>query len=370
MEKKLIELEGYISLSTKEEIVSQWDHYKWGKKLEPVFGKNILIKEETIECLKNSREKTSIWKITISNQTETFPVVLKIFKPPLKENHIVEINMYRKASSIFQEFMPKLYWIEESVNKGEIWMLSEFLPLIRGQIKLTPEHLYQIIPTVAKFHALTFEKRILDYKETLDSWVPLYNSVMMAKERVLHIEKTREILDLSVNNDILREKIEPKYDILRKIYSKGPIFFPELLEAGQCLIHGDLHLQNICGKFDLSNENSATIQFIDWESAKYAPCWYDLVVLVELLIDFRKDWHKKAEDIRSNCAVLYSHEMRKYGITFSEEPVKLLKMAYLQRALEKRVLNHLRRVMRGEQSKLLNRYLDKIELWGKELDLY
>ena len=93
------------------------------------------------------------------------------------------------------------------------------------------------------------------------------------------------------------------------------------------------------------------IQLIDWESVKYAPVWYDLVVLVELLIDFRKDWHKKADDIRSHCLHLYSKEMKKHGITFSEDPLNLLKMTYLQRTLEKRLLNHLRRVLNGEKER-------------------
>ena len=55
--------------------------------------------EKQMECLKNSREKTSIWKFMITDGVETLPVVLKIYKLPLKENHTVEINMYQKAKS-------------------------------------------------------------------------------------------------------------------------------------------------------------------------------------------------------------------------------------------------------------------------------
>ena len=50
------------------------------------------------------------------------------------------------------------------------------------------------------------------------------------------------------------------------------------------------------------------IRLIDWESGKIAPCWYDLVVLVEILIDFRSDWQKNEEEIRSQCVHLYTRK--------------------------------------------------------------
>ena len=94
-----------------------------------------------------------------------------------------------------------------------------------------------------------------------------------------------------------------------------------------------------------------------------------LVILVEILIDFRKDWQKNEEDIRNHCVHLYREEMKKYGIYFKENPLKLLKMTYLQRTLEKKLAKHLERVLRGEKSALLKRYLEKIVIWGKELGL-
>ena len=91
------------------------------------------------------------------------------------------------------------------------------------------------------------------------------------------------------------------------------------------------------------------IRLIDWESAKICACWYDLVVLVEILIDFRSDWQKMKRRFELNVCI-YMRGNEKYGITFNENPLRLLKMAYLQRTLEKKLANHLQRVLDGEKS--------------------
>ena len=356
-------------MSNKDEIIRLWRRLGWNDKFEMLLGKDVELVEKQIECLKDSRKKTSIWRLMITDGMKMVPIVLKIYKPPLKENHIVEINMYQKASNALQEFMPQVYWIEPNVNKGEIWMFIEYVKPLRGQIKLSPKHFDNIIPTVAKFHAATFENRIEQYGDIFDSWLPIYDSKSMALERSKHIEKTKEYLDLAMRDPGLRGLVEPSYPVIQQILQKGPIFFPEMMESGQSLIHGDLHIHNISCQNPSENLNWG-IQFVDWESAKYAPGWFDLVVLVEILIGFRKDWQNEAEDIRKRCVHLYSEEMKKYAITFQTDPLQLLKMTYLQRTLEKRLLNHLRRVLRGEKSILLERYLEKTMLWGKELGLY
>jgi thiamine kinase-like enzyme len=356
-------------LSSKAEIIRQWRHFGWKDKFKKILGKNVTLLDNQIECLKNSREKTSIWKLMITDGMETTPIVLKIYKPPLKENHTVEMNMYQKASKALHEFMPQVYLIEPNVNSGEIWMFIEYVKPLRGQIKLAPKNFDNIIPTVAKFHASTFENRILQHGDIFDSWLPNYDSKSMALERSKHIEKTKEYLDLAMKDSSLRGMVKPRYDSIQQILQKGPIFFPEMMESGQSLIHGDLHIHNISCQ-NTSEKQDWGIRLVDWESAKYATGWFDLVVLVEILIDFRKDWHNEAEDIRKHCVHLYSEEMKKHGITFQTDPLQLLKMTYLQRTLEKRLLNHLRRVLRGEKSVLLERYLEKTMVWGKELGLY
>ena len=247
----------------------------------------------------------------ITDGMKTIPIVLKIYKPPLKENHIVEMNMYQKANKALHEFMPQVYWIEPNVNAGEIWMFIEYVKPLRGQIKLVPKHFDNIIPTVAKFHAATFENRISQHGDIFDSWLPSYDSKSMALERSKHIEKTKEYLDLAMKDPSLRGLVEPSYPVIQKILQKGPIFFPEMMESGQSLIHGDLHIHNISCQNASERSRTGEIRFVDWESAKYAPGWFDLVVLVEILIDFRKDWHKDAEGIRKHCVHLYSEEMKK-----------------------------------------------------------
>ncbi|WP_432353149.1 phosphotransferase [Sporosarcina sp. A2] len=356
-------------MSSKDEIVRQWKYFGWSEKLDTVLGSESHLLEGEIECLKNSREKTSIWKLMITDGKETIPIVLKIYKPPLKENHKVEMNMYQKATRFLQEFMPKVYYMQQDVNDGEIWLFIEYVRPLRGQITLTPKHYTNIIPTVAKFHASTFENHILQHGRVSDTWLPRYDSKKLALDRSKHIEKTKHYLDLAMVEDSLREVIKPYYTNLHKMLDKGPLFFPELLENGQSLIHGDLHIHNI-SCHNVHESEPWRIQLVDWESAKYAPGWFDLVVLVEILIDFRKDWKKDAETIRTQCMQLYSEEMNKHGIVFQTEPLELLKMAYLQRTLEKRLLNHLRRVVRGEESKLLEKYLEKTKSWGKEFGLY
>jgi hypothetical protein len=362
-------LGGIYALSSQEEILKLWNQFGWKKKFEFFSNHEVSLSEDKIECLKNSREKTSIWKLILTDGINSLPVVLKIFKPPFNEKHSAEINMYRSGYTAMAEFMPKMYWIEERVNDGEIWLFTEFIQPLRGQIKLSPKHLDLIIPTVAKFHARTFGDRITRHHDAFDYWLPRYDSAQANKERSKHIEKTKEYLDLAMKDPGLREIVEPGYNAIQTILQKGPIFFPEIMEAGQCLIHGDLHLLNLCCQNGRDEENW-NIQMIDWESAKYAPCLFDMVVLVELLIDFRTDWHKKEDEIRSHCMLLYTQEMQKEGITFQTDTLKLLKMTYLQRTLEKRLLNHLRRVLNGEQSVLLKRYIKKINSWGKELGLY
>ena len=357
-------------MNSLEEIIKCWKQFDWEKKLGNVLGKKVNLVEESIECLKNTREKTSIWKMVLSDGKEFYPIVLKIYKLPLKENHRLEINMYQKAYSIYHEFMPQLYWLEPLVNGNETWMFTECLQPLRGQIKLAPHHLERIIPTVAKFHSITFDKQFLQHADLFDNTLPHFDSEEKVKERTKAIKKAKENLDLAMKDPNLRELVAPRYKIIKKILKKGPVFFSEITESGQCLIHGDLHVHNICCENANDAEENWKVSLIDWESAKHYPCWYDLVVLVELLIDFRSDWQKREEEIRSQCVQLYCQEMLKYGITFSEDPLRLLKMAYLQRTLEKKLSSHLQKVLDGGNSTLLKRYLEKIEVWGKELGLY
>lgn len=346
-------------MSGKNEIKELWGNLNLGQKFKTRPNQTVSLDKRKIVCMKNSREMTSLWKLSVKDQDKKeIPVCLKIYKSLKKEHQQVEMNMYKKAYPLFHDFMPQVYFIESGVNGEETWLFTEYLQLLKEQIKITPAYFDDLIPTVAKLHALTFDKRYDPHEHIFSRWLPHYDSKQMADERIHHIDATKVCLDEAMNHSHLRSIIEPYYASFQKILQKGPDFFSELIEAGQSVIHGDLNVRNIgCRKF------------IDWESAKYAPCWFDIVVLVEIFIDFRRDWHNHADEIRQHCVNLYANEMQKRGIAFRTAPLTLLKMAYLQRALEKRLLNHLRRELRGEKSVLLPRYVDKIAMWGKESGL-
>ena len=179
--KILIVIGGIYPLNNLEEIVSHWQHVNWDKKLSKAFGKSVHLIQDRIEVLKNSREKTSIWRLAMTDGIEHFPIVLKIFKMPLKEKHSLEISMYTKAYSLYHEYIPKLYGLEPNEDSQEIWMVTEYVKPLRGQIKLAPHHLERIIPTVAKFHAQTFGNRFLQHANLFDTSLPKFDSPERSK---------------------------------------------------------------------------------------------------------------------------------------------------------------------------------------------
>src|SRR5699024_3970993 len=172
-----------------------------------------------------------------------------------------------------------------------------------------------------------------------------------------------------MKNQRVRKVLEPHNDVRQNVLQQGPIVFPEIIEAGQSLIHGDMHIHNI-SCHNATEAQDWRIRFVTWESVKYAPAWFDIVVLVYLLLDFCRDCGIDGEESRKKYVDVYSKQIEKYGVTFSSDPLNLLKMTYLQRTLEKKLSNHIRRMLRGEKSPLLAKYLQKINDWGKELGLY
>ena len=55
----------------------------------------------------------------------------------------------------------------------------------------------------------------------------------------------------------------------KHILQRGPDYFPELLQAGKSIIHGDLQTPNM----GCSNVGEAVwdIKFLDWEGARLRP---------------------------------------------------------------------------------------------------
>ena len=57
-------------MNSLEEIIRCWKQFDWEEKLKQVLGKKVKLVEERIECLKNTREKTSIWKLVLTDGKE------------------------------------------------------------------------------------------------------------------------------------------------------------------------------------------------------------------------------------------------------------------------------------------------------------
>ncbi|ENQ3106346.1 phosphotransferase [Bacillus cereus] len=334
------------------------------EKLSYSMNKRVAIDYGKIECLKSTR-RSSIYKLFITSGANNVPIVLKVYNSTDYKNE-VEINIYDTAYPVLKEFLPEIYHIEK--NGDETWIFMEFVRQIRGQITFLPKHFDYIIPAVAKLHARTFEDNSKKHKDVWKSWLPIYESSRMRNDRTKQIEKTIDFLNDGMKDDRISGIIKPYYKSLIKLCNKGPDFFPELFQNGSSITHGDLHLQNICSN-NVTLHAPWNIQFIDWESTKYAPVWFDMVVLVEILMGFRKDWQNRAEEIRTHCVEVYAKEMQKNGINFKTKPIDLYKMAYLQRTLEKGLHTQLRRIFDNRGGELLPYHLEKISTWGSELGL-
>lgn len=354
-------------MSTEKEIRERWKQLKFDQSLQPQLGTGIQLSTTSMECLKES-SRSQIWKVAVERNQQTRPMILKIYASSDKHKNQVELNLYQHAYPLLRSVMPTIYAIEKNVKKQEIWMLMEFVPQLRGQIKMAPDRFDKIIPTIAKLHGTTFEKRIAGQKAVLAPWLPFYDGSELVKERTAYVEETKVFLEQAMRKVHLKEIIAPSYAKVQRALQKGPRFFPELQATGNSIIHGDLHMQNM-SCHDVSEEKEWQIKLIDWETAKFATGWFDMAVLVEILLDFRKDWHKNEVEIRQRAVDVYTKEIAKYGVTFKTNPLALYKMAYLQRTLEKGLHTHLRRELEGRPGVLLKRYLDKIVNWGPELGL-
>ena len=353
-------------MDREQEIIKKLSTPPLSERLQECFGNEVIIDQNNLKCIKDT-SRSSIWKLLLKSKEIEYPIILKVYYSPDKYKNRVELNFLTKGYSLLQEFMPKIYFTESNIDAGNTWVLMEYVEQLRGQITMEPNYFTKIIPGIAKLHAYTFEERISIDNE-MKQWLPFYQSNLMIEKRRLNIKKTREYLDNAMKNDRLQKIVKPYYKIIRILLKKEPDLFQELLKEGQCIIHGDLHMQNIC--CNNTNEDEWNIKLIDWETAKVGSGWIDLIVLVEVLIDFRMDWQENAEEIRTKCVELYTQEMFKYGIEFQHDPLMLYKMAYLQRTLEKGIYNQLRRELENRPGKLLETYLKKVTLWGQELKLY
>jgi len=355
-------------MAQRHEISQQWRELRCADKLARFFKSTVRLNEQNSVCLKET-VKSAIWKLEITVNRRPTPIILKIFKPPVIDQNLIELNMYRKAGSLLAEVMPTIFVVADSLYDGQSWVFMEYVPPFKGQVAFTPYHYERIIPSLAKLHARTINDRFYKNWALFSGWLPHYEVKEAFRERQQVKESLLVSLDEAMTHPELKQKLRPSYKLLTRIVQKGPTYFPEVIKAGKSILHNDLQTPNM-GCHSISGKDWR-IQFIDWEGAHFAPCWFDLYHLLGVFFAYRKDWRNKEESISRHCAKLYAAEMQKYGISFHEKPMKLYKMAYLQRILERSLYIQLQNGLSGHKpAYLLDGYLEKIKVWGKELGLH
>lgn len=361
-------------MSRSEEVNKRFIRKKWrsmdcAEKFKPLMNGEVTLNHRQMECIKDSY-KSSIWKLEIMVDQKKIPIILKIFKhlrKPRPES-TVEKNIYRKAKKVLQPFMPHIYMTKRNVNGHDLWVFMEHIQKIQGQIQFHPKHFEKIIPTLARLHASTMNKSFIQHRSLFANWLPRYDSKEMVKERMDWNEKTLLYLDQAMELPKYHAIVEPYSSLLRRLLKKGPEYFPEVRQAGCCIVHSDLQLSNmVCHNV---KERHWNIKFIDWEGGKFAPCWYDMVNLIGVYMAYKREWDNEEEAITERCVQLYAKEMEKNGVTFRSDPIKLYQMAYLQRILQRGLYLQLSWAVTGrKEAKLLRVYLDKIKVLSKTLSL-
>lgn len=347
-----------------------WRKMGFAESFKPYFGNGVTLNHRKMECLKDSY-KSSIWKLEIEHEQKRFPIILKISKPLKRDRpeSTVEKNIYRKAKKVLQPFMPLVYKTKRNMNGRDLWVFMEYIEPLKGRVQYNPDHFDKIIPTLAKLHSSTMNERFKQHERLFDDWLPQFNSIVMREERKSINKLTLFYLDEAMKNNNLKEMINPYYSLVKGLLQRGPDYFPEVVHEGCCIIHGDLHTANIAT--NNVKDKSWNIKFIDWEGAKYAPCWFDLVNLIGVFLAYRREWGDQEEAITRRCIQLYSNEMKKHGVIFKTDPLKLYQMAFLKRILEKGLYLQLNWAVTGKkEAKLLPVYLEKIKVLGKKLELY
>lgn len=178
-----------------------------------------------MECLKETF-KSAIWKLEITANGQKYPMILKIFKAPVNEQKLIELNMYRKATHILSDLIPNIYLIVEGMNGDDVWVFMEFVPQVKGQVIFTPDYFDRIIPSLAKLHALTYNDNFYSHWETFEEWLPLYDSPTSTQERQKTHQRTIEYLDKAMERPELKARLESSYVNVRTMLQKGPIIFP------------------------------------------------------------------------------------------------------------------------------------------------
>ncbi|WP_245640128.1 aminoglycoside phosphotransferase family protein [Paenibacillus dakarensis] len=349
----------------KDFILKTWHHKEFFRKIQHHSRENVLLDHSKMECLKDSY-KSSIWRLQMNAGSKTYPIILKISKQLKKarSESTVEKNIYRKARKVLQPFMPQVLFTKKNVNGRDLWVFMENIDPIKERVQYNPDHFGKIIPALAKLHASTMGKRFKQQEQLFSGWLPRFNSKEALQENQRLNQLSLFFLEEAMKIRDLNPIVQPYYSLIKDMLKKGPGYFPEVAQSGCCIIHGDLHTANIvCPNV---NEDIWDVKFIDWEGAKYAPCWLDLVNLVGLFLAYRKEWKDQEDEITHRCVRLYEEEMRKNGVVFNTNPIILYEKAYLKKILEKGLYLQLNWAVTGKkEARLLHCYLEKAKVLGE-----
>lgn len=355
---------------TERRIRRYWRHLGIGEAWKAKHGEEAVLQSTDMTCLKDSY-KSSIWKLALKENGKQRSVILKVHKPLRKPRpeSTVEKNIYRRARKVLHAFMPHIYASKRNVHRhGDLWTFMEYVEPVKGQVVYTPDHFTRIIPSLARMHAATYGKRLAAYTTIFGDWMPRYDSPAMREQREQTRRDTLHYLGEAMKRPALKLIVSPYERMLRRLLEKGPDYCPEVTKTGLSVVHGDLHTANMASNH--VNTADWQVKLIDWEGAKIAPCWYDIVNLIGVFLAYRREWKKEEDQITRAAVELYAREMQKHGVVFDLPPLMLYRMAYLQRVLERGIYLQLNWAVTGKkEAKLLRVYLEKIWILSKLLKL-
>ncbi|MGV3487696.1 MAG: oxidoreductase family protein [Tuberibacillus sp.] len=341
---------------TKKQILEYWKDWELPKRIPVKMSRHL--QENDISVIKDASQR-SIWRIQVPTDKGPFPVILKFCSGA--ERKLREPILYEglKDTPVYQ-FFPEMYIVREGREGHGTLMFMECLKVASKMPNITPEHLSKIAPVLAQLHAFTFENR------------PISKKIQLMIPQYLNKTRNRKLKDIQVNLERAREY--PKLhkiimDTYPEIYelAKLNFDFPQIIESGCCLTHGDLTLNNIGYEGDIDGESK--IKFIDYGGAVYAPCWLDVVKLIESPLDHHSSWD--ADALRRQVLMHYVREMENQGISFQNDPEDLYKYAFLMRVFEYEFRRNLSFALKhdGRMRFVFPRILKKIGDFSKELKL-
>ena len=350
-----------MSVGWRRHIRDRWRAWRVARSVAAEHGDHIGAEPARIELV-HRNERHSLWRLHLPVPGgPDRPVMLKILGPSRRNQ--VERDIYGKARHVLAPVMPRIY--AHRRERGRTWIFQEHVLPVTGRFPFAPETFARVIPIVARLHAATFRTGAAAAPKPFHPWLPTYAGGTYAKHGPY--ARTRLYLDRAARRPHLARLLRPHRRALDHLLAQGPGQFAELARTGWSVIHGDLHMHNVCCN-DLQAE-TWDVRFIDWESARFAPVWFDLIVLVELLIDFRNDWWPRQAEIRHQALAAYVHAMERHRIRIPGDHRRLYRLAYLQRTIETGLSTQLRRALSGREHPLLGPYLHKLSRWSRELGL-